>query len=290
MRLSRPSRSLVAAWLTLIVTSLALLAAAGWNRREQSVELPLTERELALPAVRQEDGRVLALSLRMAHQTPGLLRRAARRRQSALPPVRYEWLDQTKLSELGFATELEASHEDAAERYARATPRRVYLVLEYDGEAWRQWIASREAEVEKLRLDAAGALADAEAVLEIDRTMRSRLFPIDAGTDAETLRQLYPDKNHIVLAGVVRPTVKTVDGIPTLTGELVRLLVDRVHVPRSARVPLEPFLSTETWRELDARERTESGQGWPPSTAPRYRVKVAVGARGEPWLVSAEPS
>jgi len=291
-RLASPA-SVAAACGLIVVTNLAILAAAGWNRRGEPVaELSLTERELAMPAARQDDGTGLELSLVMTHEAPGVVRRTARWKRYELPSVDYGWLDRGKLLELGFRIDLDPTHPEAAEHYSHAMPRRVYVVVEYDGQAWSRWISGREQQVRKLRRDVEedtaepSALTDAESLLAVDRTMRSRLFPVDAGVDADALQRRYRDRRrHAVVAGLLRPkVVQPENGVATLSGEVLGLVVSRVHVSRRLRRHLEPFLPEETWEEVEARERKEAENGWPSPIPPRYRVTLAVGRRHEPWL------
>lgn len=279
--------SIAAACGLIVVTDLALLAAAGWNRRgEPEAELALTERELAMPAARQDEGSAIELSLRMTHEPPGVVDRTARWKHYELPRVDYDWLDRAKLRELGVRVDLDAADPHAVEHYSRTVARPVWVVLEQDGPAWRAWIAGREEEVG--RLSEPKALADAEAVLAFDRTMRSRLFPVDAGTDPELLRRRYPDRHrHAVIAALLRATVvRPEDAEPFLSGHLMGAIVRQVHVPRDLGRQLEAFLPTETWDEIETRERMEAQSGWPAATPPRYDATLALGRRHEPWLVS----
>jgi hypothetical protein len=291
--------SVVAGCGLIVVTNLAILAAAGWNRRgEPLAELSLTERELAMPAARQDEGTGLELSLVMTHEPPGVVRRTARWKGYELPSVDYGWLDRARLLELGFRIDLDPTHPNAAEHYSRAMPRRVYVVLEYDGEAWNRWIGGREEQVRQRRREVEegaaepSALANAEAVLAVDRTMRSRLFPVDAGIDAGALRRRYGDRRrHAVVAGLLRPkVVRPENGAPTLTGDVLGLVVSRVHVSRGLRRHLEAFLPEDSWEEVEARERREAESGWPTPTPPRYRATLAVGRRYEPWLANVAAS
>jgi hypothetical protein len=293
-RFASPVSVMVACGL-IVVTNLAILAAAGWNRRgEPLAEFSLTEREVAMPEARQDDGAGFELKLITTDRAPGILRRTARWKHYELPAVNYDWLDRDKLLELGFRIDLDPTHPDAAEHYVHEMTRRVYIVVEYDGEAWRQWIGSREEHVRQLGRDVeagtaeSSALADAEAVLAIDQTMRSRLFPVDAGVDAEVLRRRYADsRDHAIVAALLRPiVVQHEDGVPTLSAEVMGLVVSRMYVSREFRRHLEEFLSDETWQELETRERREAENGWPSATPPRYRATLAVGLRHEPWLVS----
>ena len=296
-RIASPA-SVAAACGLIVVTNLAILAAAGWNRLgEPEAELLLTERELAMPGARQDEGTALELSLMTTDEPPGVVRRTARWKRYELPPVDYGWLDRAKLLELGFRVDLDPSELDAAEHYAHAMPRRAYVVLEFDGEAWNRWIGRREEQVRKLRREVeegtaeAKALTDAEAVLAIDHMMRSRLFPVDAGADADALRRRYGDRRrHAIVAGLIRPkVVQPQNGVPTLSGDVLHLVVNRVHVPRKLGRHLEAFLPEGTWKEVEAREQRAAESGWPSPTPPRYRATLAVGRRNEPWLVEAEP-
>jgi hypothetical protein len=288
------STPLAAALGLIVLTNVALLAAAGWNRRgEPAYELSLTERELALPGARMDEGTGLELSLMMTHRAPGVLRRAARWKRHELPSIDYEWLDRAKLGALGFRIDLDPGHPDAAHHYSHAMPRRAYLVLEYDGDAWNRWIAGREEQVEQLRGEVAegtadpGTLADAEALLALDRTMRSRLFPVDAGLDADALRRRYGDRQrHAVVAGLIRPRIiRDQDEEPVLSGDPFGLVVSLVQVPHTLRQPLEDLLPEENWSELEKRERAAAESGWPSPSPPRYRALMAIGRRHEPWLV-----
>ena len=286
--------SVAAACGLIVVTNLAILAAAGWNRRgEPQAELSLTERELALPAARQDEGTGLELSLVMTHEPPGVIRRTARWKRYELPAVDYDWLDRAKLLELGFRIDLDPAHAEADDHYSHAIPKPVFLVVEYEGDAWNLWIAGREEQVRELRREVdegraePSTLADAQALLAADRTMRSRLFPVDAGIDAGALQRRYGDRpRHAVMAGLLRPkVVQRANGVPALSGEVLGLVVTRVHVSRGLRRPLEALLPEDTWGELEARERKEAGSGWPSPTPPRYRADIAFGRRYEPWLV-----
>ena len=279
----------------IVITNLALLGAAGWNRQGvPEVELSLTERELAMAPARQEEGGEVMLSLVLSHKPPGVLRRIAARKNYKLPSVKYPWLDRDKLRELGFRVDLDPSDPEAPDYYRHAAMRRAYVVLEYEGDGWSSWLAGREEQVERARREVeegtmqASALADAEAVLALDRTMRSRLLPVDAGTDADALRQRYPDRRrHAVVEGLFRPqVVRPNDGTPFLKGYLWGLVVRRVHVSRKLRQPLEAFLPEDDWNEILTREKEVAQAGWPSPVAPRYRAVLAVGRRYEPWLVS----
>jgi hypothetical protein len=272
----------------IVVTNLVLLTSAGWNRRSEPLaELTLTERELPMPGARQDEGAGWELSLVTTDTPPGFMRRIARLHSWKLPPVPHKWLDREKLLELGFQLDLDATDPDATEHYANVMPRRVYVVVEYDGDAWNRWISGREEELRGVAPD-----DEAEEILTLERTMRSRLFMIDAGLNAGELQRRYGDREgHVVLAALIRPRIiRQEEQEPTLSGTVQRLVVNRIHVSTRMRQPLAPFLSKETWGELERRERNEFSDSWPAPTAPRYEATLAVGHRNEPWLAgTTEP-
>lgn len=287
----------VAAGCALILATGALyLSAAAWNRRGQpEAVLALTERELALPPGRQDEGTGLDLFVVLGTRAPGTVRRTARWRNYELPPV--EWIGRDKLRELGFRIDRDPSDPEADEYYSRQIARRAYVALEFEGEAWRRWLSSREQHVRQLRLQTeAGvaeraALDDAESLLALDRTMRSRLFPVDAGADAKELRSRYPDRRRFaVLPAAIHLDVERLEGGQATLTATVRLLVRRVHVPLAFRRQLEPFLPEETFQEVEVRERRAAAQGWPEPTPARYGATVAIGRRLETWLVGVTPT
>jgi len=287
-RLASPA-AVVAACALIVVTNAVVLVKASRNRSgEPEAVLALTERELAMPFARQDEGTALDLRLVTSDAPPLLARRASVWRRREIEEVEFGWLDRAKLLDLGCRIDIEPDDPKAEERYDLAIPRSVYLVLEYDGDAWGRWIAGREESVAEIRSSgSASEIADAEALLALDREMRSRLFPIDAGTDLDLLRRRYPDRSrHVILAGAVRPrVVEDAGGEQVLRGRIDGLFVGRVHVPRRLADTLAPFAPKETWEEIDARMRRETEGRWPEPVPPRFSATLAVGHRLEPWLV-----
>jgi putative membrane protein len=205
------------------------------------------------------------------------------KRRERIEPIRHEWFDDAKLRDLGFRGDIDPSDPDALQSYEWLPRRYAYVVLEYDGPAFAAWLAAREKDVEAIRGE-----VDAEALLDLARAARSRLFPVDASLDADELFRRYPERGrHLVLRGVVAAhVVRGAEGPPLARGFIASLLVDEVHVPRQFRPPLTPFLPTTTETEFyDQADRT-STVDWPPARPPRYRATLAVGRRLEPWLRS----
>jgi hypothetical protein len=158
------------------------------------------------------------------------------------------------LAELGFDCTVPISSPNAKEHYVSMPSALVFLVLEYEGEAWRQ--ARR------------------------DRKPRTRLFVVDAGRDTRRLRDRYPDtKVHVITRGVVRLSFQEhsiPDRIPLakprLQGWIETVLPSQIFVPRPHSRVLEEFRH----RGPPAPE--------PPEGKPRFAVTVSWGSNYEPWV------
>ena len=289
-----------AVWLLIalvVVADLVIVALAAWNRSgAPECVLTLSERELSLPEFRDEDSTGLAMELTATEQAPRAVRRIAWRRRAEWGRVEHSWLDDAKLAELGFRTAWSQGDAVAEERYARRAARPAFVVLEQDGDGFGRWLAAREAELALARTELTegkvdtARIADLEALLALDRVMRSRLFPVDAGRDPRALRARYPDRGRYCVApGLIRLWLDRPAGQkPRIRGRVVLLLGD-VDVPLRLRSRLAGFLPGETADQLDARERLQDKPPWPTPVPPRYVVKVAFGRSYEPWIVDISP-
>ena len=296
-RLGSP-RAVIAGLALILIADAAILATAAWNRRGgPAAQIVLTGREVAMPEFREEDNTGLSLSLLLADDPPPGLERIAWRKRRLLPRVDHPWLDPEKLREIGFQTDIDPSDPGAEEACEKEGPRSVYLVLEFEGEAWESWLAGREERVGELRRKVESGeadrktLEDAEAILALDRVMRSRLFVVDAGLDPESLRSRYPDRaRHVIVRGIVSLRVFQREGEEARLEAILEALPDRVHVPVGIRPALLPFLPRETRDQALERERKKAEAAWPAPEPPRYRAVLAFGRRLEPWLVSVSPA
>ncbi|MBN1854279.1 MAG: DUF4824 family protein [Pirellulales bacterium] len=226
-----------------LATNVWTLIAAWRNRSDPSGgAMELTERELHLVHVPWEST-VTLLELRWDVLSDTL--------EDQGPPA---WLDATKLAELGYDCTVPIRSANAKEHYSSMSSVLVFLVLEYDGEAWRQ--ACR------------------------DRKPKTRLFVVDAGRDAFHLRNRYPNtKTHVITRGVVRLSYQErsiPDGaplaMPRLQGWIENILPSQIFVPRPHGKVLEVFRHSDP-------SRVE-----PPEEKPRYVVKVSWGTNYEPWV------
>jgi len=276
--------ALLAGCALIVIVNALILGAAARNRGgDRLAELTLTERELAVPEFREDESSGLFLTLKFASDPPPAVQRIAWRKRADLPSVDYPWLDRGKLEALGFRLGLEPSVPSDEHAQVGVSERTAFVALEFDGDSWARWLAAREDRLRKrLPQD------EAEALLALDRTMRSHLVPVDAGRDAETLRRRFPDRaRYLIVPGIVRAVQGGADaGDPSWRGQIAAVLVSDLHVPRELAPALKTFLPQETEDAVSKREQRERQLSWPAPTPPRYRAAVAFGSRNEPWLVS----
>lgn len=237
------------ALLVVVAAHLNGLHQARQNRGEpRGGTLTLTEREVPLVFIPGDSTvTLLDLSWDVLGSGPSYNRRP-------------DWLDGGKLAELGFAYSVPLTDPKAEAHYRSLLPREVYLVLEFEGEAWRKAPADR------------------------DRT--TRLFVVDAGLDPARLRERYPEvSRHAIARGVVRlrylhPGHREDGGEaseePRLVGWIQNLVPSQVFVPRPHSDALAQF------RKEDRERRRAGAHGR--EAEPRYSVVLSWGADYTPWV------
>ncbi len=276
-------RGLWTAIVLLLATNAVVLVGVARNRRgEPEARVLLTERELRIGADWDKENTGLWLEL----QTGGM---AADWRADGPG-----WFDRKKLQELGFDCGMDPSDEKAELFYAKALSKRRIAVLEYDGDAWKKWIAGREEELLHPKPDdpvTAETMEQRRQELEIERVGHSRLFVIDVGNDLSELRRRYPDRAHHILAdALVRLNLqrswdeqtKTVKEA-YLEGYVSEVLVSSIHVPLEKR-PVLDAIRREQQQPAGVTFRASYGMYGVLSTPPRYEVTLAYGRRLEPWI------
>ncbi len=234
----------------LLIAVAVVLAANAWimfctarNRSEAlGGTLELTERELHLPPALGES---TVIGLELAWDT---LSRSPEARGAA------RWLDAAKLAELGFDCRVPPTHPAARDHYRSRVSAEVFVVLEYEGEAWKQAAA--------------------------DRKRNTRLFVVDAGRQPDLLRRKYPDPSrHVITRGLVRLALEErrgPDGAltepPYLQGWVEEILPSQIFVP-------------SPWsRTLEGLRRPEDSPVDERQSQPRFVARVAWGSRYEPWV------
>ena len=237
-------RVLVLTAVAVVLAANAWTLVAAWRNRSgpSGGTMELTEREVHLVQVPWEStATLLELSWDVLADTPRGRRCPA-------------WLGATKLAELGFDCTVPVSSPYAKEHYAALPPALVFVVLEYEGEAWRQ--------------------------AHSDRERRTRLFVVDAGREPRQLRDRYADtKRYVITRGVVRLQYQErsfPDGpplpAPRLQGWIENVVPSQIFVP-------QPFS-----RRLEVFRHRGSPATQPSEKKPRFAVTISWGSNYEPWV------
>lgn len=262
-----------------LLTNLLVLVGVARNRSgEPEAVLELTERELPIAFSRDED---TGMSLRLDHGSVW----------------RLDWLDRSKLEDLGFDCSAPPNAEEAEFHYGKQLPRDGYLVLENGGEAWQRWLDAQRREVEETAREVElgeveqSVLDRQQRNYEQERLTHSRLFPVDAGRDPVVLRERYPDRDRVLIFPAVfriavdRPWNSETSrrDPPRIRGYVSKLLVRNVHVSLGHAELLEHYrFDQEPWSKADPFEEPERFE-------PRYTVILKVGRRYEPWIDQMRP-
>ena len=269
----------VLGFIILVATNILVLTGVASNRSgEPETLITLTERELRLPykTFKSENS---GLSLRLSWR--GLRRDADNKVDTnygcgqATP-----WLDNEKIEELGFDINDYINWNDHSTYYKVAIPKEVFIVLEYNGDAYREDMKRAERELEKqrsrfelntdnekLRIE----LESAEKSLGNERITNSRLFPIDAGLDPQKLRGTYEDRTQfIIVKGLISLRKNHKKKSKAVCGYIENINVENIHVSLKNR---------KVFDSLPVKNKSKLGP-------PRYEVDLAYGSRFEPWIVS----
>ncbi len=230
--------------LIVMLTVAAFVGAAGYNTSgEPHIVITLTERELALVNRAVSPGDDPGVQLLITYES------------------RYEpldsrnWLPESRLREIGFALQVTAGSPQAVHAYDHVPTRLAWVVFEYDGPQWR--------DIERRR-----AMRAADAGARRFTAMHSRLVPVDAGLDFDTLRQRYPT-GHLILRAIIGISyVRDETTGPLIYGRLVDVVPQKVAVPYQ-------------FRELLKQLSEQRGSS---TTEPRYDGELAVGELGLPYV------
>jgi hypothetical protein len=277
--------TLIAGLALLLATNAVALVGVAYNRSgEADSVLQLTQRELMAPyawALDSENG-----GMALTVQWRALPAKSDDPSDAGLSYAGWgvpEWLDEAKLTALGFDVSAAAESRDGARRIERQLPREVLLVLELAGPAYEQSLqrareyAQREAalaEANPGKEEFKHRTKQAQERLETEQNRESRLFAVDAGIDAAALRAAYPDRTrHAIVRGQVQLYMFASTGKFRTRGFVTGLSIKEVNVPHAFR---------------RAFEKLDGAGGFDPSA--RYTVAVAFGKRFEPWITAASAS
>lgn len=237
---------------TITVVVAAFVGLAGWNRSgDPRLWITLTERELTLPwtaDVPSGDDPGLQLRLVINHRSEPLDAR--------------NWLSETRLRALGFPLNVPLGDPTAEQAYLDLPARVAWVALEYDGSAWQD--IERRASLGRRS--------------EQGREWRepSRLVPVDAALDFDTLHTKYPTGHLIVRAVIALSYVDAMHGGPLVYGWVRDIAPPTVTVPKNLRPVLDGL------SRLEVHAATPPDQQ--PVVAPRYEADLAIGRLGLPYI------
>ena len=200
-----------------------------------------------------------------------------------------DWFDQAKLEELGFDFDRKFDDKNASRYYRNRESRKAFVVLEYEGDAWRKFkegLKKELAELGKEVVEGRSDLLDIKKKQEgIERKLNnaSRLFAIDVGKNPKLLRKRYDEQNRYVITAVEvglrsRYYGGSKDKKNQPTGRIKKILTRTIHVPLEKRAVLD-FLESKA-----GRDKYKYGSGYGDYAPPRYKVLVQYGSRYEPWI------
>jgi hypothetical protein len=235
---------------TLLIVVAGIVGLAGWNRSAEPRQvIGLTERELSLPYGYEDglrDGAPLKLNLQIEYRADALDAR--------------NWLSEQRLRDIGFTIAVPASAPEAAVTYRRVPPRVAWVALEYDGPLF-QAIEQRRA-LEREKDTWRGQLEP------------TRLVPVDAAPDFETLRARYPTNHLIVRAVIALSYLGPSERGPLIYGTVREIVPSTVAVPRRLRDAL-----------IGLPPRPSTGPDGPHTLVPpRYVADIASGPLGVLYL------
>jgi hypothetical protein len=238
-----------------ITNGLALISVAHNRTGEPVQTIELTERELPLQNLGQDNSGV---DLRFAWTRQG---------STFVDPA----LNRAKLEAIGFDFHIDT--DAPAEYFFSLLPRIAYVAFEYEGKAWEQWLQWAENEKQPALTPIRGPIAAPN--FERDRVSKSRLCVVDASMDISDLRRRFPDQSkYLIVRAIITARLDPIKdpqtGVTTArncSGFVAELVPGTIHVP----LPEARLLSS-------LKPQT--------SPAPRYAVTLRYGRNLEPWVAS----
>jgi uncharacterized protein DUF4824 len=274
----------------LVTANTFVLIHADVNRSgAPDAELELTARELKYYSSSREDSGV---SLLIEWQNPA----AQFSFYGATKMPAAPWFDVDKLKETGFDVRVPPASKDASRYYMRQRSRQVFVALEFDGPAWREWLNWRKAAIAAEPVPnipvPVGSNPTKEDRFRIEEETTSRLVAMDVGLDPSALRAKHPDRQRVmILRG--RATVILDDGVkvpapgaprekavPFLRGAITSIDPSLINVPQPLSRKFEPRMSYSPW--------TYSGDQFK-VVEPPFSVTLRIGSQYEPWVVDVKP-
>jgi hypothetical protein len=260
-------RALFAGLGLLMLVNMVVLGSIWYNRSEADSTLTLTDREVMSPFGTFNSTENSGLSLRLMWRTESVdtLGYAMGNYRGSIG-----WLNAAKLAELGISVHGRALSQKTGRAYSNSVATDVLLVLEMDGPAYQRIL---EQTCKFTEGNEATHPEQRQRMCQQETNSASKLFVVDAGLDAKSLRNKYPDRNHYAIVhGQISASMTSDLGHETLQGRVSGLACDEVDVPKTLRAALGNSGSANP---------RYYGRAAQPFTA-----VVKFGRRLEPWLSS----
>lgn len=285
---------LITAIALIVLTNVVVLAGVAYNRSgEPDATVALTERELHWQNSRSwTDREDSGLYLILKWSMPGYY-------DYYWKPRGNNWLNENKLKELGFNTSYPLDKKKASRYYSRQMPRQAYVVLEFGGDAYQDWLKKSRERIEEKRRELSeekkpGKRKNLENDIknkENSLVTQSRLFAIDAGTNPKALRKQYPEKSKYIITPAIFKISMQYTQVEKdqprssakryLSGRVRKVSISEIHVTSDYRSFFTSDIKTHTKTYLPRNKPLSDLE-------PRYQVTLNYGKRHEPWIADVK--
>lgn len=277
-----------------LVVNAIVFAGVVYNRGgNPDATLALTEREVPLAWAKKEN---TGLFLKFNWEMSGAY-------QYEDHKIRPNWLDESKMKELGFDFPIPASDPKANEYYGyygKNSARRTFIVLEYGGKSWQSWLQDNQKDLQIIA-DKIKNEDDAFKKKNLEKNLKqrerfplvkSRLFAIDAGNDPARLRQKYSSRDQFIITrGVVKVTyisrkygILDKNGTRTyVQGRIQHLFPMEIFVPNSYRKFFSALKSSRHYSYYYVPEDKPDSE-----ILPQYELTLKFGRKYEAWIANVK--
>lgn len=279
----------------IVLTNVIVLAGVAYNRSgEPDATVQLTERELLWQkrwdiTDKEDTGLYLILKWNM----PGFeSNRWDYTRKT-------NWMNREKLVKMGFDTDFPLENKKASRYYSSQLPRQAYVVLEFNGDAYQEWLKEAKQRIEEIKQELIEEkkgkkkkeLENNIKQVQQDLITQSHLFAIDGGPDPKILRNQYSDRSKYIITPAIFdismnyiPRKKDPPKSPKkpyLSGWIRKISVPNIHVTSDYRSFFISDIKTHTKTYLPRDKPL-------PDLEPRYQVTLNYGHRYEPWIADVQ--
>ena len=279
----------------IVLTNVIVLAGVAYNRSgEPDATVQLTERELHWQkhwdiTDKEDTGLYLTLEWSM----PGF---QSHRWDSTR---KRNWMNREKLVEMGFDTDFPLEDKKASRYYSHQLPRQAYVVLEFNGDAYQEWLKEAKQRIEEIKQELIEEKKEKKKKelennikqIRQDLITQSHLFAIDGGPDPQILRNQYSDRSKYIITPAIfdismnyiprKKDPPKSSKKPYLSGWIRKLSIPTVHVTSNFRDFFRTSIKTHTLTYIPSNKMLSDVE-------PRYQITLSYGQRYEPWIADAK--